>query len=386
MVNPYATPEEFGDPATGNPEFTSPIQFSGRIEESQIRSLFNGVGMLLAVAAVIWLFFYSVWELLYLGWQLQVPRLILASSMVVLGLGRWLFDAVYNRLGPGYSKHLRDMFPEAFEFKTGWLDQQWLYLKTADREVRFHRTGIANVFTNGKILWLLMDLTGKDSQFFNPSHFPAGDFTNFQTAVTRDVVQNGRAKISIWQHSDMADPALVLPREWNDSGVLGQGVLTRQDLLTTPVRQKVRSMITKHLAWATFWILVVVSAAYLLSVRYPWAALLLLALWGAIVLMRLYRRLKLMGVGAPRKKPVLAVQVCLSGAGVQSATRYAVSDCHWNLFDHYFQADDVLAIHQKGTSESYVVLPRRFFSRQEDWEQACEIVSQKLPLAEPSTR
>lgn len=382
MVNPYATPEDFDNPDSGNGDITSPIQFAGQIEESQIRSLFNGVGMLLAVAAVIWLFFYSVWELFYIGWQLQVPRLILATSMVILGLGRWLFDAIYNRLGPGYSRHLRDMFPEAFEFKSGSLDPEWLSLKTKDREVQFHRSGIANVFTNGKVLWLLMDLTGRDSQFFNPALFPAGDFINFQTAVTRDVVQNGRAKISIWQNSDMADPDGVLPRDWNDAGVVGRGVLTRQDLLTTPVVQKVRAMITKHFAWATFWLLVVVAAAYLLSMRFPWAALLLLAVWSGALLLRLYRRLKLMGVGASRKKPVLAIHIGVSTSGIQSATRYAISDSHWNLYDYYFQSKDVLAIHQKGTSESYVVLPRRFFNNQEEWEHACEIVTQQLPAAE----
>lgn len=383
MSNPYSSPENVDDLSTPT-EVTDdhPIRFEGQIELSQVRRLFQAGGWLWTFVLCLTVFLLLGGETIYQAFRTQDFWILSASIIVAAGLVRLLYESVWNRMGPGLGKRLRDAFPESFEYKVGQLSQHWLSIRSPNKESHFLRQSIANVISDKQTLWLLFDASGNDSQFFVPEHFPEGNFESFKTAIMEDIGNNKRAGMSTWTDAEASQLENVLQRQWPAQGILVEGVITRRDFMLPGIRRRLREMLIKLFLSSLFWIICFAAASYVISFDSPFAALAIMTASGLMLGFYTWRKAATTGWWVPNDKPVMAYRLLLWESGIAAASRLATTDANWSNYQGYDLWNDVLAIRLRGTAEVFLIIPQRLFASEADWQAAQRLVANHLPRLE----
>ncbi|WP_153556225.1 hypothetical protein [Roseimaritima sediminicola] len=371
--NPYQPPREVDEQAV--PPQPGPIRYAATLTAEDLRRALRSDSPLLSDGILL-----GVLGLLLIGYVVNqiwwatrslAPFPVAASenvfALLIIGIPTMLAATAFYRKWYAAELYLK-RYPRALKPRQGQLDDDGFLLQTDDGVSWWPHHSLLSFEHREEQFILAYDLRGASKQIL-----PERGFSDPATAgqlFTHYALHNPRPALGILDER-IARPfdAPVHVGQRGADAIAFEGMLRSADLTGTPLpelrRLSVRKVVAVVLLLHLAWILLVLTAGWY------YAAMALIPLLAVDYLFWLFFSRTLRPFSDP-EQPLMHISGWLDARRLTLLNNIEQSSTDWSRFHGFGHTENILWLRFDRDSDLFILLPKRFFASDEQWEQAVE--------------
>lgn len=382
MINPYQIPNsEPVAPLPDLPEVT--YHFAGEVSKDDIKRHIRGKGIVLYLLICL---VFGGFALAKLSGFFQGRPF---SKADLFSLSQVLFFFVLNpwfmwwAVGPPALKRTLAKNPFAIGPRSGFVSNRWIRVDSPEGSNEMLLEALSYVYEKGGVLGYSNHANRLMIHYLAKSNFREGEFEAAVRMLSASVAHRPPVPAGIVDARKI-DPNNLLEMEIPADAIRFSASVTKGDMLDCQVMDAaIKSGMKRNL----FSLLIIDSVLIFVGLFMYWIAestffaILIAAL---VVLLNIFfaRRLQLaFGTHVDRQQTLLLFFGGMDSKGLYTAGANQRGFTHWFALKDVNLQSNLVSIGLQGTLPMRVILPRRSFETETDWQAALALLQEKLPVA-----